>query len=366
MGSGSRLALLVQNSFRRISSTSYPHQAQQNKLLSSADHGAEYNLFEADLATRVQQLQLHSGGTSGSAHLNWLLDAFSSTLATYASLPPLLLSCPSSSQDSDASGHAPNYSQYVIAAQRADETLSLLDACASLKHTADDADRQLGRLQQTLQSAEQALRAPHVSRAQVQTAAHRLRAAACRLDVAMGSSVQQHKEEAHAALLLAAKSVQSAPHGSDPANQALDGTLLITLLTLASALSSFTSPTKCGAIRSACKLLVRYCSKSSSSSRAAAAWVAPFRQLQRDLRQEEMGSVFVELQALHASVISLLAALDMSTPDPQDINVEVVRRGVESLRKRAQEAGACLTRLRSPLASLFQALLTLRLALLHS
>ncbi|MCO5604985.1 hypothetical protein L7F22_059160 [Adiantum nelumboides] len=365
MGSGSRLALLVQNSFRRISRTSYPShhdQAQQNKLLSSAD-GAEYSLFEADLATRVQQLQLHSGGTSGTAHLNWLLDAFSSTLATHASLPPLLLPCPSSSQHSDASDHAPT-SQYVIAAQRADETLSLLDACASLKCTADDADRQLGRLQQTLQSAEQALRAPHVSRAQVQTAAHRLRAAACRLDVAcMGSSVQQHKEEAHAALLLAAKNVQAAPRGSDPANQALDGTLLITLLTLASALSSFTAPTKCGAIRSACKLLVRYCRKSSSSSRAAATWVAPLRQLRRDLRQEEMGTVFVELQALHASVVSLLAALDMSTL--QDINVEVVRQGVESLRKRAQEAAGCLATLRSHLASLLQALLMLRLALLH-
>ncbi|MCO5604987.1 hypothetical protein L7F22_059162 [Adiantum nelumboides] len=180
----------------------------------------------------------------------------------------------------------------------------------------------------------------------------------------MGSSVQQHKEEAHAALLLAAKNVQAAPRGSDPASQALDGTLLITLLTLASALSSFIAPTKCGAIRSACKLLVRYCSKSSSSSRAAATWVVPLRQLQRDLRQEEMGTVFVELQALHASVVSLLAALnDMSTL--QDINVEVVRQGVESLRKRAQEAAACLTTLRSHLASLFQALLTLRLALLQ-
>lgn len=339
MGSGKLLALV--HSFRRTNT----HLALQEEMPGAAAGRS----FETDLAERMQQLQLQGGG--GSAHLNWLLDACAATLSTHSSLASLIRS---SSEDTD-------HQSLQFPAQRADEMLGLLDVCTSLKQMTDDVDRQLSLLQRALQIAEQALRAPQTSVAKLQGAAHRLRACLNGIQVHKDSKQSRSVPDAHAALLLTTKRLQGALFGSDPLNQALDGTLLISLLVLASAVASFVAPSKCGATRSVCKLIARYASKGGKNN-APATWVYPLRQLQHDLQQEEMSAVFLELQSLHASVPSLLGAITAVSPDT---NFDVVRRSIHSLRKRSEEAQACISTLRSHLTSVFQTLLALRLALLH-
>ncbi|KAI5058006.1 hypothetical protein GOP47_0028021 [Adiantum capillus-veneris] len=338
MGSGSRLALLVQHSFRRISSTSTanPLPPQQEKLYSGAAIGT--CSFEADLAARAQQLQLQTGG--GSAHLNWLIDASACTLSTHSSLASLLIHTPSSTQEHPSPDpYAQLNSQLAaIPRERADEVLSFLDVCISLQHMAEDAERQLGRLQRALHIAGQALRMPHMTRAKIQAAAHRLRSACHQLDV---NASKHSRDAAHAALNRSVHAAAPALSTSDLA--ALDGTLLISLLVLTSTLSTFSAPTS-SAMRSTCKLIARYCSRVRSRATVGPPlWAAPLQRLQRDLRREEMGAVFLELQGLHSSSASLLASMTADQLDSSEgVQVLQMRQGVDSLRKRAQEAQACL------------------------
>ncbi|KAI5069786.1 hypothetical protein GOP47_0016087 [Adiantum capillus-veneris] len=303
--------------------------------------------FHADLAQRVGQLQLQGG----SAHLIWLLDACACTLSTHSALSSAL---------KNALAPPP-------ANQRADEMLSLLDACTSLKQVADDVDRQLGSLQAALV---QSARGVQTSRAGRLAAARRLRPC---LDGLQSLSSAQYRpiKEAQAALLLAAKRELLAPAANcrrDPAAQplhhALDGTLLISLLVLASAIATFAPPLRSssGAIRSACKIVASSC-KSVSSLATATMWGGPLWQLQCDLKQEDMGALFFELQGLHFLAASIHATVSGSAHADQ-ATVADLRQRIDSVHKRSQEARACVTVLRSQLASLFQALLVLRLSLL--
>ncbi|KAI5057743.1 hypothetical protein GOP47_0027758, partial [Adiantum capillus-veneris] len=115
-------------------------QLGKDQSISPAAADAEYANFEADLAARAQQLQLQ--GACGSAHLNWLLDACTCTLATNSSLASLLT--PSSAHPHLSAEPHTQTSQLTAAVphERADEVLSLLDACSSLQHMAEEADRQ--------------------------------------------------------------------------------------------------------------------------------------------------------------------------------------------------------------------------------
>ncbi|MCO5557517.1 hypothetical protein L7F22_011082 [Adiantum nelumboides] len=339
MGSGSLLALLARlHSLGKIT-----HSCSATAPAAEAHVGSS---FHQELAQRVGQLQLHGG----SAHLNWLLDACACALSTHASLSSDLLQ-PSSS----AAAPALN--------ERADEVLSMLDACTSLKQVADDVHRQLDLLQAALLSARQGCYKTGARLA----AARRLQACLHRLE-AMISSQYRPRSEAQAALLLAAKRELASPHGAaPPLNEALDGTLLVSLLVLASTLATFAPPTtprssSTSAIRSACKRIAAYTSGKSGRGRCTSAltWAAPLQHLQRDLKKEQMSAIFLELRGLHSSASSIHTTV--SSPFHKEDDGEVKQR-IESLRKRSQEAQACVTALRSQLAALFQALLALRLAL---
>ncbi|KAI5069784.1 hypothetical protein GOP47_0016085 [Adiantum capillus-veneris] len=345
MGAGNLLALVARVQSFRMKNTA-PLQ-----LTASAGAGDVQLLmgsFHADLAQRVGQLQLQGG----SAHLNWLLDACACTLSTHSALASAL-----------KNAHAT-----PPANQRADEMLSLLDACTSLKQMADDVDRQLGSLQAALIQSARGLQA---SRAAGRLAAAR-RLRPC-LDGLQSLSSAQYRpiKEAQAALLLAAKRELLAPASNcrrDPAAQtlhhALDGTLLISLLVLASAIATFAPPLKSssGAVRSACKIVASSC-KSGSSLATVTMWGGPLWQLQRDLKQEDMSALFFELQGLHSAAASIYATVSGPAHADQATTADL-RQRIDSMHKRSQEARACVTALRSQLASLFQALVALRLSLL--
>ncbi|KAI5069787.1 hypothetical protein GOP47_0016088 [Adiantum capillus-veneris] len=83
----------------------------------------------------------------------------------------------------------------------------------------------------------------------------------------------------------------------------------------------------------------------------------------RDMSKEDMGALFFELQGLHSAAASIHATV--SGPAHADqATVADLRQIIDSVHKRSQEARACVTVLRSQLASLFQALVALRLSLL--
>ncbi|MCO5557510.1 hypothetical protein L7F22_011075 [Adiantum nelumboides] len=231
MGSGSLLALVAKvQSFRRSPShglqqagVSMQSMAQRGAA-PSADDQAHVGSFHAELAQRVAQLQLQGG----SAHLNWLLDACACTLSTHASFASTLM--PSSS----AAAPALN--------ERADEVLSMLDACTSLKQVADHVDRQLDLLQAALLSARQGY---YKMGARRLAAARRLQTCLHDLEAMISSNSTQYRPraQAQAALLLAAKRVAASHHGAaPPLSEALDGTLLISILALASAFATFAAP----------------------------------------------------------------------------------------------------------------------------
>ncbi|MCO5557508.1 hypothetical protein L7F22_011073 [Adiantum nelumboides] len=350
MGSGSLLALVAKvQSFRRNPSHGLQqagvsmHSMALRGAAPSADDQTHVVSFHAELAQRVAQLQLQGG----SAHLNWLLDACACTLSTHASFASTLM--PSSS----AAAPALN--------ERADEVLSMLDACSSLKQVADDVDRQLDMLQAALLSSRQGC---YKMGARQLAADRRLQTRLHGLEAIISSSSPQYRPraEAQAALLLAASHYGAAPHLSE----ALDGTLLISLLALASAFATFAAPrtrsSSTSAIHSACKRIAAYTSGKSGSSNTSATWAAPLRQLQRDLKQEHMGASFLELQGLHRSASSIHT--NVSSRDQNEDAGELKQR-IDRLRKRSQEAQACVASLRSQLAALFQTLLALRLSLLE-
>ncbi|MCO5563320.1 hypothetical protein L7F22_016960 [Adiantum nelumboides] len=337
MGSGSLLALLARVHTLRTCSATAPAAA-----------AVDFGSFHEELAQRIAQLQLHGG----SAHLNWLLDSSSCALSIHASLASSFLpSC---------SAAAP-----ALNIDRADELLSMLDACTSFKQVADDVDRQLDLFHAALLSARQGcykMGARLAAARRLQTCLHGFEA------ILSNNSSPQYRPraEAQAALVLAAKRVAASHYGAaPPLNEALDGTLLISLLVLASTFATFAAPStrasSTSPIHSACKRIAAYTSGKSGSSSTSATWAAPLRQLQRDLKQEHMGAIFLELQRLHRSASSIHTTV--SSPLHKEDDGELKQR-IDTLRKRSQEAQACVTALRSQLAALFQALLALRLALL--
>eukprot|EP00250_Pteridium_aquilinum_P021749 c25208_g1_i5 orf=228-1391(+) len=387
MGSGSLLALVA----RIRSQHCRPAGAGADlDLINADDHGKQAPdalllSFHLNLEERLQQLQLQG---SGSAHINWLLDALASTLSTHASLHSAL-------SISTAAGSATPLAkaQYThLANQRADEVVSLLDVCSALNQVAHDVEHQLGNLQQALQSVGQALAAGQMASADHQKplSSGRIRAAARRLSACLNVD-QPHSllhitgkqyrplAQARASLqLLAATTTVELPTTSEPPvtllSHAMDGTMLTSLLVLSSALSSLQpaplSPRKSSgaAISVASKVITKYL-RAKSVIRAAAPWAAPLRQLQRDLRQEEMGgaaggALFQELHTLHAAANNLHASI--TNPSLHPAQLPLLRQSLDCLRKSSQEAQACVTMLRMHMASLFQALLALRLALLHA
>ncbi|MCO5578467.1 hypothetical protein L7F22_032310 [Adiantum nelumboides] len=201
-------------------------------------------------------------------------------------------------------------------------------------------------------------------------AARRLQTCLHGLEAMISSSSPQYrpKAEAQTALLLAAKRVATSHHGAaPPLSEALDGTLLISLLMLASAFATFAAPSirasSTSAIHSACKRIAAYTSGKGGSSNTSATWAAPLRQLQRDLKQEHMGAAFLELQGLHRSASSIHTTLSSGHQLNEDAGE--LKQRVDSLRKRSQDAQACVATLRSQLAALFGTLLALRLSLLE-
>ena len=76
------------------------------------------------------------------------------------------------------------------------------------------------------------------------------------------------------------------------------------------------------------------------------------------------GALFQELHTLHAAANNLHASITNPALHPSQL--PLLRQSLDCLRKSSREAQACVTMLRMHMASLFQALLALRLALLHA
>lgn len=328
--------------------------------------------FHLNLEERLKLLQLQS--TGGTTHPNWLLDAFASTLSTHSSLQSTFTATAGSLG-----------SCISVSKHRADEVLPLLDVCTALKQVVDDLERQCGYLQSSVESVGQALSSKQ------SLASSRLRAAANRLSASLlqkwphanvlcaegkHMNMPQTLAEARYSLLLTTKSRESQsatattsipPHPEAALfSQALDGTMLISLLALAATVSSLEppSPRKCYAtINRRSKLVVRYLGAKGLST----PWIAPLRRLHQDLKQEAMssagGSLFQELQRLHTAATKLHAMITFR--GALSIELAVMKQSVESLGKSLRELQLCIGMLRMQLASFFQALIALRLALLE-